>query len=208
MVMELCRGGSLAGFLVDVTHEGEQSRLSAHGSSRALRHLLLALQFLHGRRVVHRDVKCDNLVLLEPVCIVPLQEATFKLCDFGLATRLPDESSSLHGRVGTPQFVAPEVLNREAYGRPCDLWASGCVLRACGTFAGAETLLRGLLEPRQHARLTASAALKHDWLEQGGEAAGAARGAADATGNALQSSRVVWHDWFSPFCCRRRSNAI
>ena len=89
-------------------------------------HLLSALHFLHSQPVVHRDVKCENVLLAKEN--VPPELNVFKLCDFGFAARPRAPSYRLTTRMGSPDTVAPEVVRGEAYWTPVDCWAAGVLL--------------------------------------------------------------------------------
>jgi len=121
LVMECCLGGDLFD-LIDSHGTG----LPEPGTARMQRHLLEALAFLHGHGVVHRDVKCENVLILEQG--KPMERSTFKLCDLGFAARLGGDSQKLHTKLGSPSHVAPELVRGEAYGVPVDCWAAGVLL--------------------------------------------------------------------------------
>lgn len=116
LVLEYCRGGDL--FDTIVSHSG----LPEATAASMLRHVLLALHYLHERWIVHRDVKCENILVKD---IDAARGSTFKLCDFGLAARLTSEG--LREVVGSPDTVAPEVVRGESYGSRVDLWSAGVV---------------------------------------------------------------------------------
>ncbi|KNA12875.1 hypothetical protein SOVF_121150 [Spinacia oleracea] len=82
------------------------------------RQILLGLKYLHEKNVVHRDIKCANILVAS--------NGTVKLADFGLAkaTRLNDLKSCK----GTAFWMAPEVLKNKGYGLPADIWSLGCTV--------------------------------------------------------------------------------
>lgn len=121
LVMECCLGGDL--FDVIASHG---KGLPEPGTARMQRHLLEALAFLHLHSVVHRDVKCENVLVLEEG--KPMERSTFKLCDLGFAARLGGVSQKLHTRLGSPDNVAPEIARGESYSTPVDCWAAGVLL--------------------------------------------------------------------------------
>lgn len=126
LVMELCRGGDL--FDVVTGHRRAFDRgLPERAAASVARQLLTALAFLHKQGIVHRDVKCENIFQLEARGSCKLEEATFKLGDFGLATRVqPDEV--LIEQVGSPSYSAPEVVHFRPYSMPADMWSAGATL--------------------------------------------------------------------------------
>lgn len=83
--------------------------------------LLRALTHLHARRVVHRDIKPDNVMYQEGCC------THVKLIDFGFATWL-DQGEQLREVCGTILYVAPEVLANRGYDEKADLWSLGCLV--------------------------------------------------------------------------------
>jgi len=121
LVMECCLGGDL--FDLIASHG---AGLPEPGTARMQRHLLEALAFLHEQGVAHRDVKCENVLIVEQG--KPMERNTFKLCDLGFAARLGGDSQKLHTRLGSPDNVAPELARGEAYGTPVDCWAAGVLL--------------------------------------------------------------------------------
>jgi len=83
--------------------------------------LLSVLDFLHARGIVHRDLKCSNLLLKD--------DTTLKLADFGLARSLAPEGDGMTNRVITLWYRPPELLlGATAYGPAVDLWSVGCIL--------------------------------------------------------------------------------
>mmetsp|Transcript_81176 Transcript_81176/g.225935 ORF Transcript_81176/g.225935 Transcript_81176/m.225935 type:complete len:524 (+) Transcript_81176:71-1642(+) len=124
LIMELCHGGDL--FSCIVTHRRcRGAGLREPVVARVVRHIFGALAFLHNRRIAHRDVKCEN-VLLDQEC-VDLEQITYKLCDFGFAARVPAEGV-LHTVLGSAQTVAPEVLKKKPYSFPSDMWSAGVLV--------------------------------------------------------------------------------
>jgi len=120
LVMECCRGGDLFDLIA-----ANCSGLPEQSVALVERHLLKALEFLHGRRIVHRDVKCENVLMLDKD--LPVEKNTFKLCDFGFAARLKADGE-LSTRMGSPDTVAPEIVRGERYSTPVDCWAAGVLM--------------------------------------------------------------------------------
>ncbi|KAH6813467.1 phosphoenolpyruvate carboxylase-related kinase 2 [Perilla frutescens var. frutescens] len=114
LVMELCSGGRL---LDQMAREGLYSEQKA---AHIIKELMLAVRYCHEMGVVHRDIKPENILLGT--------SGQMKLADFGLAVRILD-GQSLTGVVGSPAYVAPEVLVGN-YSEKVDIWSAGVLLHA------------------------------------------------------------------------------
>mmetsp|Transcript_41654 Transcript_41654/g.99207 ORF Transcript_41654/g.99207 Transcript_41654/m.99207 type:complete len:573 (-) Transcript_41654:57-1775(-) len=123
LVMERCNGGDLFDLIASHADKGG---LTETCSARVQVHLLSALAFLHDIPVVHRDVKCENVLLSQKG--IPPEQNTYKLCDFGFAARPEPPEYRLSTRMGSPDTVAPEVVRGQAYWTPVDCWAAGVLL--------------------------------------------------------------------------------
>ena len=114
LVLEYVDGGSLRDLIKS------KNRLSAPEARSILRGLLDGVAYLHGEGIVHRDLKPDNVLMAGGV--------TPKIADFGLATFISEQVKHVHSVVGTPSYVAPEVMRGVPYGTPADCWAVGIIL--------------------------------------------------------------------------------
>ena len=84
--------------------------------------LLDAVRYLHDRQILHRDLKLSNLLMDE-------HHSRVYLSDFGLSVQLRDPLEPHYTCVGTPNFIAPEVVEEDqAHGFPADMWSLGCIL--------------------------------------------------------------------------------
>uniref|UniRef100_A0A914M9N4 Serine/threonine-protein kinase PLK n=1 Tax=Meloidogyne incognita TaxID=6306 RepID=A0A914M9N4_MELIC len=82
--------------------------------------IVLACHYLHSMRVIHRDLKLGNLFLNEDMQV--------KIGDFGLATTLNHEGERKKTLCGTPNYIAPEMLDKKGHSFEVDVWAIGCIL--------------------------------------------------------------------------------
>lgn len=80
---------------------------------------LNVLNFLHSNRICHRDVKPQNVLVSGGVC---------KLCDFGFARQLSDQTMALNSIKGSPIYLAPEIARGQTYGFSSDIWSLGVML--------------------------------------------------------------------------------
>ncbi|XP_004496616.1 calcium-dependent protein kinase 26 [Cicer arietinum] len=115
LVMELCAGGELFHLLE------KHGRFSESEGRVLFRHLMKMVLYCHENGVVHRDLKPENILLATKSFSSPI-----KLADFGLATYIKP-GQNLHGLVGSPFYIAPEVL-AGAYNQAADIWSAGVIL--------------------------------------------------------------------------------
>ncbi|XP_064614750.1 peripheral plasma membrane protein CASK-like isoform X3 [Liolophura sinensis] len=92
-------------------------------ASHYMRQILEALRYCHVNGIIHRDLKPHCVLLASKENSAPI-----KLGGFGVAVQLPESGTISGGRIGTPHFMAPEVVKREPYGRPVDAWGCGVLL--------------------------------------------------------------------------------
>jgi len=188
LVLEFMRGGELFDRIMDMPDFTEKD---ARDCTRCM---LEALAFMHEKRIVHRDVKPENLLLIsdEDARLV------IKICDFGFAKKC-SSVNSCRTLCGTPGYLAPEILELyPAYDCPSDIWSVGCILfLLLGSYfpfddeetnedqifertrngiynfypefwstisKGAKDLVSMMLTVNPNKRISANAALEHEWV--------------------------------------------
>ncbi|XP_024398873.1 CBL-interacting protein kinase 23 [Physcomitrium patens] len=184
IVLEYVTGGELFDKIV------HQKRLIENDARRYFQQLIDAVDYCHSRNVYHRDLKPENLLVDA--------NGNLKISDFGLSA-LPQQCRAdglLHTTCGTPNYVAPEVINDKGYhGATADLWSCGVILfvlmagylpfdeqnlmtlykkiyRAeftCPSFfsSGARRLIMKILDPNPKTRITAAQIYQNDWFKKG-----------------------------------------
>lgn len=126
LVLELCRGGELYGRMVKNAKEGKGGGLDEVLVRKLFRQMLSATCYLHSKRIVHRDLKTENFLLLGEVGTN--EENVVKLCDFGSAARLSDARPRCMDKVGTLSYTPPEVYESRGADVSADSWSLGVVL--------------------------------------------------------------------------------
>jgi len=130
LVFDLVTGGEL---FEDIVAREFYSEADA---SHCIQQILESVNHCHSNGVVHRDLKPENLILSEKPKPQPenlllaskTKGAAVKLADFGLAIEVQGDQQAWFGFAGTPGYLSPEVLKKEPYGKPVDIWACGVIL--------------------------------------------------------------------------------
>ena len=124
LVMEVCARGELYTLLRTRRQDSEVGILTENEARTILRDVVAGLKFLHSRGIIHRDLKLSNILLSET--------GKAKIADFGLAVLTEGHPGTTDSRertiCGTPNYLAPEILNKKNYGRGADIWSLGCLL--------------------------------------------------------------------------------
>ncbi|MCJ8738643.1 hypothetical protein PDJAM_G00038030 [Pangasius djambal] len=117
LVFDLVTGGELFEDIVAREYYSEAD------ASQCINQILESVNHIHQHDIVHRDLKPENLLLASK-----MKGAAVKLADFGLAIEVQGEQQAWFGFAGTPGYLSPEVLRKDPYGKPVDIWACGVIL--------------------------------------------------------------------------------
>ena len=113
-VLEYCPGGELFSQLVK-NHKLSEDHCRFYSAQ-----IILALQYLHNKDIIYRDLKPENVIID--------QEGYIKLTDFGLSKMEISENTKTYSICGTPEYLAPEILNKKGHGKSVDFWTLGCII--------------------------------------------------------------------------------
>uniref|UniRef100_A0A8C5SAM8 Protein kinase D3 n=1 Tax=Laticauda laticaudata TaxID=8630 RepID=A0A8C5SAM8_LATLA len=179
----------LHGDMLEMILSSEKSRLPERITKFMVTQILVALRNLHFKNIVHCDLKPENVLLASAE---PFPQV--KLCDFGFA-RIIGEKSFRRSVVGTPAYLAPEVLRSKGYNRSLDMWSVGVIVYVSlsGTFPfnededindqiqnaafmyppnpwkeishEATDLINNLLQVKMRKRYSVDKSLSHPWLQ-------------------------------------------
>uniref|UniRef100_A0A8C7JJT9 protein kinase C n=1 Tax=Oncorhynchus kisutch TaxID=8019 RepID=A0A8C7JJT9_ONCKI len=179
----------LHGDMLEMILSSEKSKLPERITKFLVTQILVALRHLHFKNIVHCDLKPENVLLASAE---PFPQV--KLCDFGFA-RIIGEKSFRRSVVGTPAYLAPEVLRSKGYNRSLDMWSVGVIVYVSlsGTFpfnededindqiqnaafmyppqpwkeisADATDLINNLLQVKMRKRYSVDKSLSHPWLQ-------------------------------------------
>ncbi|XP_076361592.1 calcium/calmodulin-dependent protein kinase type II alpha chain isoform X10 [Tachypleus tridentatus] len=117
LIFDLVTGGELFEDIVAREYYSEAD------ASHCIQQILESVHHCHQNSVVHRDLKPENLLLASKA-----KGAAVKLADFGLAIEVQGDQQAWYGFAGTPGYLSPEVLKKDPYGKPVDIWACGVIL--------------------------------------------------------------------------------
>ncbi|KAM9837564.1 myosin light chain kinase, smooth muscle-like [Aulostomus maculatus] len=141
MVMEFIAGGELFERILDDSFEHTEPT-----SARYMQQILEGMQYVHKQNIVHLDLKPENIVCVDTT------GTRLKIIDFGLASKLED-GKPLMVMHGTPEFVAPEVINYEPVGLQTDMWSIGVI---CFILLSGESPFQGNSDAETFALVTAA----------------------------------------------------
>ena len=152
IVTEYCNGGSLTDCLRDYVNK-HYKPFPEEIVQYLMKQIVNAIKFLHANKVIHRDLKLDNILVHfqndQDKKSLNMMKATVKLIDFGFATKLRSSKANLtHTVLGTPSNMEPQLLqnmenrtrNKEGYDEKADIWSLGTLcyelLVGHNTFSG------------------------------------------------------------------------
>ena len=114
ILLELCQNKTLRELLK------KRAKLTELEVQYYLIQLIKALKYLHSKKIIHRDLKLSNIFLTEKM--------ELKLGDFGLSVKLDFDSEKRNSICGTPNYIAPEILNKKSYQYEVDIWSLGIII--------------------------------------------------------------------------------
>ena len=118
IVMEHADGGDLSSHISNKRKSGV--RWSEEEVMRMFVQICLALNHVHEKNILHRDLKSQNIFLTS--------KGLVKLGDFGIAKVLDATDGQAQTQIGTPYYLSPEICDSRPYGRKSDVWSLGCIL--------------------------------------------------------------------------------
>nr|XP_057903137.1 death-associated protein kinase 2 [Doryrhamphus excisus] len=116
LILEIVSGGELFDFIA------EKENLTEDEAIEFMKQILNGLGFMHSKNIAHFDLKPENIMLSDKECPHP----NIKLIDFGLAHHF-NSGEEYKSSSGTPQYIAPEVINSEALSTAADMWSIGVI---------------------------------------------------------------------------------
>ena len=179
LAMELCAGGDLLNYV------RKRKKLEEVEAKVIFKQIIEGLGYIHKKRILHRDIKLDNILLDG--------KGNVKIADFGVS-KLVKPGDVMHEQSGTPAYIAPEILREQGYsGFKADIWSAGVVLYAMlqGTVPfkasnmkelhkmiikgkyhfkeevseGAKQLMKAMLDTDPRTRISITKILKHPWMQ-------------------------------------------
>ena len=127
IMMEYISGGHLLDMLTRV-HQDKSDKLSEKEVGSMIHQVMLALNHMHARGMIHRDLKLENIMVQQP--LDQDKPPMIKLCDFGFACfQEGKQDSGL--RLGSPHYMAPEVVQFKEYDDRVDVWSLGVITYMC-----------------------------------------------------------------------------
>ena len=114
LIFDLCKGGDLLDDIEKRQYYSEQD------AAKCIYQVLEGTGFINDHQIIHRDLKPENLLLTE--------NGTIKIADFGLAVEVEETRGMAFGLAGTPDYIAPEILNKKKYDIKADAWSNGVIL--------------------------------------------------------------------------------
>ncbi|XP_074837501.1 death-associated protein kinase 2-like isoform X2 [Carettochelys insculpta] len=163
LILELIRGGELFDFIA------EKEMLTEAEAIEFLQQILQGVAYMHGQHIAHFDLKPENIMLLAK----DVPNPRIKIIDFGLAQKLED-GVIFRSLCGTPQYIAPEVINYESLSSASDMWSIGVITYIFYEFeekyfsettSMAKDFIRQLLVKEPGRRMTAAKCLVHPWIK-------------------------------------------
>lgn len=141
MILEYIAGGELFERIVDESFDHTEP-----SSVSYMQQILEGIQYMHGKNIVHLDLKPENIVCVNSAGTL------IKIIDFGLACKL-EPGKCLMVMQGTPEFVAPEIVNYESVDLVTDLWSIGVI---CYILLSGESPFQGMTDAETFALVTAA----------------------------------------------------
>lgn len=123
VVMELIPDGNLLDFLNKISKN--RTSFNERDAANLVNQIVLALSYMHGLNIVHRDLKLENIMIQRMVDPeTKKSEIILKLTDFGFACEI-DPAKGEKLSLGSPMYIAPEVIKSQKYDSRCDVWSLG-----------------------------------------------------------------------------------